>query len=209
MEIYELDIWPTKPSADWITGLATIFLSYSCHPIFFYLRGELRSKTKARISKIIRNSLGIECLLYLCIGVAGYLSLGKNLTPDIFFLRKALRKPYKLEAELNSLIAGMKDNLMQAIKWIFIVVTILHVPVYLFAVRDQCYTFFKFKRTTKNHLLISSFLTLTSFSIPIVYPHVIRLLGLIGGLCSTTICVIVPIILYIRIQGKPTFEGSF
>ena len=105
---------------------------------------------------------------------------------------------------LNGL-AGNSDTFMKAIKWIFIVVTILHIPVYLFAVRDQCYGFFNIERTKKNHLLLSLFLNFSAFSVPVVYPDVISLLGLIGGLCSTTICIIVPLLLYIRIQGKLLF----
>lgn len=92
MKTYQLDLWPSSVKQEWVTGIATIFLSYSCHPIFFYLRGELRSKTDARVKKVIRNSIFVECILYLGIGIAGYVSLGNTLTPEIFFVRKPLRK---------------------------------------------------------------------------------------------------------------------
>jgi amino acid permease len=97
MKIYEIDIWPRTVGLNWITGLATIFLAYSCHPIFYYLRGELRSKTDARVSKVIKYSITIECVLYIAIGIAGYVSLGNNLVPDVFFLRKAIRKCLKFK----------------------------------------------------------------------------------------------------------------
>jgi amino acid permease len=95
---------------------------------------------------------------------------------------------------------------MNVLRWIFIAVTLLHLPINLFAVRDQFYTFLKFKRNTKNHTFITLFLTLTSFGIPIFYPNVIGLLGLIGGLCSTTICIIVPFMLAVRLNGKIFFS---
>ena len=95
MKIYSLKAWPSEIKQEWVTGIATIFLSYSCHPIFFYLRGELRSKTDSRIKKVVLNSIFIECVLYLGIGVAGYVSLGDALTPEIFFVRKALRKTFR------------------------------------------------------------------------------------------------------------------
>jgi amino acid permease len=92
MKIYELNVWPQEPRIEWITGAATIILAYQCHAVFFYLRGEMRSKTKKRVSKVIKNAIFTETFLYLCISIAGYVSLGNTLTPDIFFLRKPIRK---------------------------------------------------------------------------------------------------------------------
>jgi amino acid permease len=92
MQIYDLDLTPPKPNMSWISGIATIMFAYSCHAVFFYLRGELRSKTTKRVSKVIRNALTVEVLLYVAISFAGYISLGNHLTPDIYFLRRPLRK---------------------------------------------------------------------------------------------------------------------
>ena len=66
-------------------------MSYGCHPAFFYLRSELISKTRRRVRKIIATAIGTECILYILISVAGYISLGGNLVPGIFTLRKSLR----------------------------------------------------------------------------------------------------------------------
>jgi amino acid permease len=93
MEIYQLDVKPPKPTENWVTGVATIVLAYYCHVVFFYLRGEMRSKTTKRVRKIIKTAVTVETLLYLVISIAGYASLGATLTPDIFLLRKPLRKP--------------------------------------------------------------------------------------------------------------------
>lgn len=84
-------ILPPTPNANWIIGLATIFMSYTCQNAFFYLRSELISKTKKRVEKVIRNATLTEGGLYLSMSIAGYLSLGSNMVPDIYTLRKALR----------------------------------------------------------------------------------------------------------------------
>ena len=52
MQQYQFNLLPKKFSSDWITGLATIFMSYGCHPVFFYLRGELRHKSVKRVNKV-------------------------------------------------------------------------------------------------------------------------------------------------------------
>ena len=75
-----------------MTGLATIFMSYGCHPVFFYLRSELVHKTEKRVRKVIASAISTECILYLIISIAGYISLGDNLVPGIFTLRKTIRK---------------------------------------------------------------------------------------------------------------------
>ena len=97
MQVYTIDLVkppPAKP--EWITGLATISVAYGCHPVFFYLRSELISKSRKRVKKIIRTAITTECILYLTIGIAGYLSLGANMTPGIFTLRESIRKHPKL-----------------------------------------------------------------------------------------------------------------
>jgi amino acid permease len=93
MQVYTINVVkPPTPDANWVTGLATIFMAYGCHPVFFYLRSELISKTEKRVQKVIGTAIGTECVLYLIISIAGYVSLGDSMTPGIFTLREAIRK---------------------------------------------------------------------------------------------------------------------
>ena len=94
MQIYELKILPNKEmiSFNWITGIATIFMSYVCTPIFFYLRGELKSKTRKRVKKVIKYSILTEYILYALIANVGYFCFGNNLVPPVLTLRNPLRK---------------------------------------------------------------------------------------------------------------------
>ena len=124
---------PPAPIPNWITGLATIIMSYGCHPAFFYLRSELISKTNKRVRKIISSAIVTECILYLLISVAGYISLGGNLVPGIFTLRKSLRKFAGISTKF---LAGHNDYFMKTMRWIFVFVTLLHVPLNMFVTRD-------------------------------------------------------------------------
>ena len=103
MQQYELKITPPMPDPSWVTGLATIFMSYGCHPAFFYLRSELIHKTEKRVKKIIATAISTECIFYLTISIAGYISLGQNLTPGIFTLRKSIRKKNLSKAKILTL----------------------------------------------------------------------------------------------------------
>lgn len=196
MKIYEVNLTIAKPSPSWITGVGTVFMSFSCHPIFFYLRAELAHKSTKRVKKVLMNAIGLELALYLIASVAGYLSLGQNLVPEIFSLRKNLRN---LFSHLVNKLAGNSDILMKVLQVIFIPVTLLHVPIPIFAAREQLYTTFRIARTTKNHIMASIFLTYIAFIPPFLKPDVIAVLGFYGGVFSTAVCFIVPILLGVRI----------
>ena len=81
----------------WLQGLATMMLSYNCQITFFYVRGEMRLKTKKRVNKIINYLLSLEFLFYLTIALSGYISLGDKLIPGVYTLRRPLRELFCLK----------------------------------------------------------------------------------------------------------------
>ena len=167
-----------KAGLHWISGYATIIMSFFCQPVFMHVRSEFPNKTQKRIKKVIRTAIGTEMLLYLLISTAGYWSLGSNLTPPMFTLRRPLE--------------GSNDYIMKILQWIFVLVTLLHIPLSLFALRDQFYTFLKFKRNLRNHVFLTIFLNFIAFLIPLVYPNILGLFGIVGGLFATLVGIIIP-----------------
>ena len=93
-------------------------------------------------------------------------------------------------------------------RWVFVVVTLLHVPINMFATRDQIYTTFKQKRTSKNHILYSCLITYFAFLLPILKPDVIVVLGFFGGVFATSICLAFPFLLGVRMR-EAEGKGSF
>ena len=84
---YQVDYWITAPTMNWFSGFATIIMSFSCQPNFFYIRSEMIDPSKQRVKKVIKTALVIETVLYLLISVAGYLSLGKANMVSLYALR--------------------------------------------------------------------------------------------------------------------------
>lgn len=85
--------WTVKPfKVKWLQGLSTMMLSYNCIITFFYVRGEMRHKTRERVQKVLRNLLIVEASFYTIIAVSGYISLGDNMTPHVYTLRRKLSK---------------------------------------------------------------------------------------------------------------------
>ena len=77
---------------EWLQGMSTMMLAYNCQITFFYVRGEMRSKTRARVKKVVNNLLWTERIFYLIIALSGYISLGDNLVPHIYTLRRKMSK---------------------------------------------------------------------------------------------------------------------
>lgn len=92
MKIYKFKLFDTDFNLKWFSGISTIVLSYACHQNFFFIRAEMRSKTRRRVTKVVTYAVAVEAALYIIISVAGYISLGKTLTPGVFTLRAPLRK---------------------------------------------------------------------------------------------------------------------
>ena len=83
--------------------------------------------------------------------------------------------------------------------------TLLHVPIFMFASRDQIYTTFKLKRTKFNHVFFSVIITYMAFLIPLLKPDVISVLGFFGGVFATTTCLVFPVLIGIRIYHERTY----
>ena len=90
-EQYEISYFWRPFKLDWISGMSTITLAYVSHPVYFLIRSEMKNKSERRMKKFLGRALGIECLLYLLISIAGYLSTGNKLTPAVWSLRTPIK----------------------------------------------------------------------------------------------------------------------
>jgi amino acid permease len=74
----------------WFQGWATMMLSYYSQVLFFFVRGEMMSKTTKRIAKLI-NALTVALSLFFCgFSCIGYMSLGDKYVPELFTLRREI-----------------------------------------------------------------------------------------------------------------------
>ena len=76
----------------WFQGLGTLMLSFDCQAFFFYVRGELMHKSERRVKKLASSVLSIVCLVFILLCGAAYISLGKNLMPELYTLRIPISK---------------------------------------------------------------------------------------------------------------------
>ncbi|KAH3666686.1 hypothetical protein WICMUC_005503 [Wickerhamomyces mucosus] len=57
--------------------------AYTCHQNMFSLANELEDKSNENINRVISRSIGVAMLLYILVGITGYLSFGDNVEPNV------------------------------------------------------------------------------------------------------------------------------
>ena len=166
---YHIDIFPPEFTMNWISGIGALSMSFSCQPVYFYIRNEMIHKTRQRTKRIYKIGLLIEFTIYVLFGLCGYLSLGKNNVPVIFTQRISVFE---------------KDILMSIARWVFCPLIALHVLLPFITLRESIIQYNNIKRTKKNVFLLSLVLTIFVFALPVIYPDVLSLMGIFGGLFS-------------------------
>lgn len=94
-------------------GSATIFYSFTCHIAAFPILKGLKDNVNRRIQKVFSRSLILDAIIYLLIGICGYLTSPVD-TPDLIIERK------KLE--------GSSDNLMLIGRILFLFTLLMKIP---------------------------------------------------------------------------------
>lgn len=84
---------------------------------------------------------------------------------------------------------------MKIAKVLFTVAAIIKIPTQLFPGREQLYIYYGISRRWANHLLITCLMTYLSFLVPCVYPDIIGLLGLLGGITNGNVGYNFPLLL--------------
>lgn len=177
--------WTFKPfEMRWFQGWATMMLAFNCQVIFFYVRGEMMHKTERRMNRLIAFLLSALIFFFTIISVTGYVSLGDKFVPKLYTLRR------KITPEST-------DYMMQIAQILFTIAAYVKVSLVLFPAREQIYIYYGLDRSARNHFIITTILTLLAFSIPMIYPDVTNLLGLIGGITIGTAGYSLPVTLKI------------
>ena len=191
---YEIEYFAKAPSMDFLAGFATIILSYMCHPNFFYVRKELLNPSAPRVKKVLMYAIGIETLVYFLMGAIGYQSLGDKMMVPLFTLRPKIP---------NSGDYPMKIAVLQ-----FLMLSITNVGLNLFPCREQILSIFKQERNEKMRKMVAILVLFLCVVITIVYPDIMGIFGLCGGLFCTYIGWVFPFQIMIRMMPeKKWYQG--
>jgi len=176
-ENFEWFVW------DWnlFTGFSTAVFSFTCITIVLPLKRELTNPAEYRIMKIFTRSIFMEMILYLSIGIMGYLSL-LNKTPDIILDRPALN--------------GSKDILIIIARVALVLNLLISIPININPGRTHLFLLIDEKKNSENsrvlHYFITFFFLFGSAVVAILFPDILAAFSFLGGACSVMIGITFP-----------------
>lgn len=87
---------------------------------------------------------------------------------------------------------------MKICQVLFVFAAALHIPITMFASREQFFIFYGIERKSSTYLIVTSLMTFLSVLVPCVYPDVVGLLGLLGGITVGTTGYTLPFLLKVK-----------
>jgi len=174
-----------KFSWDSVTGWAVCAFAYTCHVNVFPVIAELQSPMEKRTNKIFNRCISVETCMYLCMGIAGYLSC-LNDTPDIFINRVAT--------------VGYKDIFMTVGKIAMAFNLLMAIPINLNPCRLQLIVLLKREKKQTNvlHYGLTAGLIAAAAGIAVIFPNVYSAFGILGGFFATMLSYTFPSMIYLK-----------
>lgn len=181
---YKIEYYSKMPCMDWLAGTATIILSFMCHPNFFYIRKELMNPSKPRVKKVLQYSILTETFIYLVMGIAGYLTLGDTNMVSLFALRPA--------------IGSGGDWLMKFAVVLFLMLSLGNVGINFFPCRESLVSVLGAGDKPKVRAICAIGILVCSGIITLVYPNIMSIFSLSGGLLCCYIGWVFPFLIMVR-----------
>lgn len=161
--------------------------SYTMQVNFFPIRVELQRPSFYRLKKISDRLLYTLMSVYCIISTMGYLSLG-NQTPQIYIDRTSS--------------VGWHDFWMTIGKGMMTINIFFAIPLNLSPCRLEVLILLKKDKNTSNlaHHCSTAFLLTACAMVAMFIPHVVTALGILGGICSTSLCATFPAFMLLRVE---------
>ena len=176
-----------------IRPFETLFFLYTSQNAVFPIIEAVKERTKKKIDKIFYISSIIDCIIYILIGILGYLTQPID-TPDLIIERKSVFK---------------KDYFM-IIGRILLTLTLLGkiAPNYN-AARSTLLSSFGYdinNYSTFLNCMLTIPLLLISTLIVVLYQNVGDYVDFLGSFSSIFFCFVIPGFMYIKMNGLPKYH---
>nr|AAO88098.1 amino acid permease AAP8LD [Leishmania donovani] len=179
-----------------LLAMPVMMFSFDCQSLVFQIYNNLRTVTRANMMRVASLSVSITGLVYLVVGLFGYLTHTPNITGNIL----ANYDPFK-------------DHLFAFGEAVYSFTVMAAYVLVLFPCRDAVFIFLYGHNTathelahaaitTRQNLVTSILLSALSIFLAMQVTGIVVVIALLGGLCSSTICFSYPaafrIMLHIR-----------
>eukprot|EP00347_Sterkiella_histriomuscorum_P011644 403371663 len=177
------------PSLSFFNGLGIVFFAFTNQTQLLPVYNELDNPIKRRIMKVIKRSTFITCSFYILMAMFGYFStLGR--TSDIILSRESLPS---MSTDYFMILSSVAVLVVMVVN---MVVNFLPFKNNLFQMLYEHDDISK-----KQNIIITGVFYVIIIIISIIFPDVISVLGIFGGLTSTSICYLIPV-LVIELDNK-------
>ncbi len=170
-------------------GTATVFFAFTCHVGAFPVFKTLKNNVTRRVNKVFQRSILLDLVLYVVVGICGYLTQPID-TPDLIINREKL-----LKNDLAMIIA----------RFLIAVNLILSTPANYNAFRlSVLEIFWKTSEVDNNKNLLITIPTLVvTCLIGALYTGITAYISILGGFCSVVIAFLFPGLLYVKNSDMP------
>jgi len=181
---YDISVGFTS-SLYFFQGASVFFFSYTCHAGAFPVFKSLKNNIQRRVEKVFRRSVIFDALLYILVGLCGYLSVPDSKVPALIINR------YNLFENDYFIILG---------RFSMALALIMNIPANYNAFRISFLeqVFGDTEVTNKRNYLITIPTILISTLIAALYDDILKYINLLGGFCSVILAFVFPGLLYIK-----------
>ncbi|MCQ2816018.1 MAG: amino acid transporter [archaeon] len=170
---------------DFLKAVATLFYAYTCQAGAMPIINSLKVQTKQNVDKIFKTSIAIDVVVYLIIGITGYLTQPID-TPDLIIERKNIFS---------------SDWVMVIGRIAFIITLCPKICNNYNALRCSMLTLLGYD--TKNYpnsinWILTLIFLIISTCIASLYQSISDYISLIGSFCSVVIAMLIPALCYIK-----------
>jgi len=163
-------------------------VAYCSHTNVVSVLGAISDPNKVRMKKLTDRCVTIVVIVYLILGIFGYLSTLHD-TPSVFTSREG---PSQVQPDIPIIIG----------RFLMLLGLVFSVPVNVSPARAAILTFLKKKVNTPLwlHMLITILLLEITLGIAIAVPNVTFVFSIMGGICPIFLVIIYPGMIYLRIH---------
>lgn len=169
-----------------LLSLPIVMFSFDCQALVFQLYVNLRDSSRKNMLKVSLLSICITTLAYACVGIFGYLSF-----------------PGSIYGNILKMYDPLHDHLFAIGAGFYSITIIIAYCLVMFPCRDAIFLFFYgYNGATESgfhesipgrvHLGVSFGISFVSFLLAITSSGIMFIIALLGGLCSSTVCLIYP-----------------
>ena len=163
-----------------LDAIGVIFFSFDNALIIPVFYDELSNRKPKRMVKVLKRSFGLLVLLYLALGVLGYLSYAGNM-PDLVVLRPSLQGTY--------------DWPMLVGRVVYIMTLMMQIPFCLYPLRLATQQFIggsNFERNDRQYYLLTLTYLVVPMCIAILVPQVIIYFKVLGSVFALLTGIVFP-----------------